>query len=371
VLLDYTLIQINTKLHITVLNLLLWVAFFIVARILKVLAKKYIKRNVQKQKITVVGRDITLITLSRQLINIIFLVLAVESLSLNNVSGGLTEMLNYKLVNTEHVKISMYNIILVVALVFVARLLNTLAGLFIQRAVSDKKWLDKGKEYTFVVIAKYLIYTIFIVISLKSFGIDLTLLVASSAALLVGLGLGIQKIFGDIISGFIILFEGTVKVGDIVELENITARVIQINIRTSKVRTRDGNVIIIPNSRLTTENVNNWSFGQKTTRHSVSVHVSYEVDVEQVKQILYDCALNHKYVDKKKQIFVFLEAFGDSALEFDLYFWTEKAWEIPIIKSELRYAIEAAFRQSGVRIPYPQRELRITSEKKAGNGVEH
>ncbi len=350
----YKFIILTSTVAISPLNIIIWIGIYFVARFVKKAIKVYIsKKNIQTQQITLAGKEITLVSLSKQIVNILFVIFALQSLSITNNGSGLKELLDIKLLETSKFNLTVYNVFFITILVVAAKLLSTFARLFIQRNLAGKQWIDKGREYTFTMVVKYFIYTIITVIALNSLGIDITLVVASSAALLVGLGLGIQKIFADIISGFIILFEGSIKVGDIVQLNEGQARIVQINIRTSKARTVDGNTIIIPNSRLTTENVNHRSFNNKPLRYSVSIYVSPESNTAQVKQLLYDCLLSHTAVDKRKNIMILLEEFTDTNQQYKMVFWTDKVWEVDVIKSDLRYAADETLRKNGIACGTP------------------
>ncbi|HYG53308.1 MAG TPA: mechanosensitive ion channel domain-containing protein [Flavobacteriales bacterium] len=347
-------INLTPTIGISVLNVLIWVGLFFAARFTNRAVRNYVrKKNIHRQQITLAGREITLISLARQLTNILFVVLGLQSLSVTNNGSGLRQLLDIKLLEYGRVSVSVYSITLFIILIVAAKLAATFLRLYIMRAASDKKWIEKGQLYTIVTLVKYFIYTVCLIIGLRSCGFDLTILLASSAALLVGLGLGIQRIFADIISGFIILFEGTFKVGDIIQVHEGQARIMQINIRTSKVRTTGGNVIVIPNSKLTTESINHWSFNNKPVRFSITVYAEPGSDLAQVRQLLYDCALNHPHVDKKKTVQVVLEEFTEANSQLKLWFWTEKIWEIDTIKSDLRFAAEEQLRLHGIRSGSP------------------
>ncbi|HLP10852.1 MAG TPA: mechanosensitive ion channel domain-containing protein [Flavobacteriales bacterium] len=351
------IISLTPTIGISFLNILIWIGLFVAARYTKIAVKRYVRgKNIHKQQITLAGREITFISLAKQVTNIVFVIIALQSLSITNNGSGLGELLDIKLLDLgkdSKIIISVYTISLFIVLIVGAKLLTTFMRLFVQRTMADKKWIDKGKEYTIIMLVQYFIYTVCIVIGMRACGFDLTILLASSAALLVGLGLGIQRIFADIISGFIILFEGTFKVGDIIQVPEGQARIIQINIRTSKARTTGGNVIVLPNSKLTTESINHWSYNNKPVRYSVTVYTEPGSDLTLVKQLLYDCALNHPHVDKKKNIQVVLEEFTESNNNLKLWFWTEKIWEIETIKSDLRFAVEESLRVHGIRTGSP------------------
>ena len=162
---------------------------------------------------------------------------------------------------------------------------------------SEKYDLDEGKKFAFIKLIKYFIYVLALVLVLESLGFDITLLLAGSAALLVGIGLGLQEIFRDLISGIIILFDGSIQVGDVIEIESLVGVVKEINIRTSKVRTRDGIIIIVPNGYFINQKVINWSNSNKLTRFKVDVGVAYGSDVRLVEKLLVECAEANELVN--------------------------------------------------------------------------
>jgi small-conductance mechanosensitive channel len=190
-------------------------------------------------------------------------------------------------------------------------------------------------------------------------GVNVSLLLGASAALLVGIGFGLQDIFKDFISGILILFEGNFKVGDIIEYKTTLARVTSINLRTSRVITRDGNRILIPNSILVSNEIINWSIFNPSSRFMVEVGVAYGSDVELVKKLLLKCASDHSAVSQQKESVVFFDDFGNSSLVFKLMFWCNDTWDEIPIKSDIRFAIEKSFNDNNIRIPFPQRDLHV------------
>ena len=231
--------------------------------------------------------------------------------------------------------------------------------LFVNRAIRKRQWMDRSSLYALHKLFSYLAYTIAALLSLKVFGIDVTILLAGSAALLVGFGLGVQQLFNDFISGIILLFGGTVRVGDIVEFNNTIGRVIEIDFRTSKIKTRDGITIIVPNSKLVSDNVINWTEGDELTRFSVEVGVAYGSNTELVKQILTDVVTEHQAVSNHRPVQVQFRDFGDSSLNFKVLFWAENTWEIEFLRSTIRFEIDKQFRINGVTIPFPQRDVHM------------
>lgn len=271
------------------------------------------------------------------------------------------EFLEFDLLETKDFDVTVYEILIILLLLLSTILvMRVLRRVF--RARERRKEFDPGRSHAILQILKYVVYIVIILISLEIVGIKITILLAGSAALLVGLGLGLQQIFQDIMSGIAILFEGSLKVGDIVQIQDdLIGKVIEIGLRTSKLETRDNIVMVVPNSKFVTDIVINWSHIEKRTRFHIDVGVAYGSDVEKVTRVLLQCAEDLKTVSKSPAPFVRFNDFGNSSLDFQLYFWTTETFQVEYIKSEIRYKIDAAFRANGVHIPFPQRDVHIKS----------
>ncbi len=270
----------------------------------------------------------------------------------------LQDIFDYELINTESVNISVSEIIIFLVILIVAKtILWILRRVFLRQSLKHK--IEKGKTHSIYQIIKYFLWIVAITLGLEIIGVKVTLLVAGSAALLVGLGLGLQQIFKDIVSGFFLLFEGTIKIADVVELQGVVGKVKEISIRSTKIITRDNIIMIIPNSKFIEEDVINWSHHEERTRFHVEVGVAYGSDVELVKTTLLRCAENNQQITSKPSPIVFFNNFGDSALEFQLHFWTNQSFRVEYIKSDLRFEIDKAFRKNNIVIAFPQRDLHI------------
>ncbi len=222
--------------------------------------------------------------------------------------------------------------------------------------------IEIGKGFAIYKIFKYLTYTICMMIILEVMGVKVTILLAGSAALLVGVGLGIQQIFNDVFSGILLLFEGTISVGDVVEADGVVGKVVRIDIRTSVLRTRDDITIIIPNSRVIGQNVINWTHNRNATRFNIEIGVAYGSDLQLVKKLLLEALSEQGKIENEPSPFVRFEDFGDSALQFTLYFWidqVENMFRVENIKSDIRFEIDRLFRENNVTIPFPQRDVHL------------
>jgi small-conductance mechanosensitive channel len=236
-----------------------------------------------------------------------------------------------------------------------------LIEVFYSRLVLSKG-LNMGQSKTVFQLLKYALWMVVIILLLDSIGINITVLVASSAALFVGLGFGIQGLFNDYISGLVVLFEGLIKVGDVVEIESeLVGRVMDVSLRTSKILTRDNIIMIVPNHNFVGENVINWSYNEPRTRFYVDVGVAYGSDVRLVEQLLIKSANEQDEVISNPAPFVLFRDFGNSSLDFRLYFWVEEVFYVELLKSKIRFSIDDKFRANGVQIPFPQRDLHLKS----------
>lgn len=276
------------------------------------------------------------------------------------------DFLESSLISFEKYDLKVYHLAALLVILAVTQFLVWSIKLFLKRQERLSK-LNKGHSYSIGKIVHYFLWTLAIVIALQTMGINLTIFIAGSAALLVGLGLGINQIFSDFVSGIVILFEGIIKEGDVVEISGRVARVEKIDLRTTKVCGRDNIAIIIPNSKFVNEDVINWSQIKEKTRFEFKVGVSYDSDVELVKKLMREAAVENVNVSKEKEPQVRLFDYGDSALIFQLIFWGENEFRAEGVKSEIRYSMLEKFRKHGVQIPFPQRVVHFQQETKQEN----
>ncbi len=271
---------------------------------------------------------------------------------------SLKEILEYNIFQTEKLTLSVYQLLLLLLMLIITSLVLKLVKKIIQRKIKRKN-LNSSNTAAIFEIVKYVIWVVAIGIAIETVGIKFNILIASSAALLVGIGLGLQQVFMDYVSGFIILFEGIIHVNDVIELEDIVGEVKYIGLRTSHLETRDDYVIVVPNHKLVNETVVNWSHNHKMTRFNVSVGVAYGSDTRLVEKVLLDCAHEVETISKVQLPFVRFNNFGDSSLDFQLIFYTEDSFRVENTKSALRFKIEDKFRTHNIQIPFPQRDVYI------------
>jgi len=236
---------------------------------------------------------------------------------------------------------------------------------FLERRMAAHPHLDPGVQYTILRLANYAVIVVGLLFALRvALAADFTSLAVVFTALSVGIGFGLQFIAGDIASGFILLFERPVRVGDFITVtgpdsKTTDGKVTSINLRTTIVQNNDNISVIIPNSKLVNQNLINWSYGGRRSRISIHVGVSYDSDVELVTRTLLRAAEGVDYLlTEPKPSVQFLE-FGDSSLNFRLLVWTDRPRRYPKIKSDINYRIRQLFLEEGIEIPFPQQDLNL------------
>jgi small-conductance mechanosensitive channel len=242
----------------------------------------------------------------------------------------------------------------------VAWLLSRTVSAFLQRRIAKRAYLDPGLSYTLARLAQYLIVTLGVLLALKAaFSVDLTSIAVVFTALSVGIGFGLQYIAADIASGFILLFERPVRVGDRISIGKEEGDVQSINLRTTVMTTNDRVSVIVPNSKLVREYLINWSYGDPRARLSILVGVAYGSDVNLVTETLLKATEGVDNVLRDPPPKVQFLKFGDWSLDFRLLVWTNRPRLHAQIRSDINYRIERLFRETGIEIPFPQTELRV------------
>lgn len=269
--------------------------------------------------------------------------------------GSILDFLNFTLIPiSNEIGITVGLILLLILAFIVTNVLLRAIRVFFTRKMEEA---DKLKFISVFKFFRYLVYVVVVVVTLSTAGIDITILLTASAALFVGLGLALQELFQDVIGGLFIIIDKSVLVGDVVEMEGRVGRVIDIKLRTTRLLTRDDKIMVIPNHKFTSEIVLNFTQNHRTTRELVRVGVAYGSDTELVRKILVECVQDQPGITKKPAPFVLFEDFGDSALIFSVNFFVTDSFVDPKIKSQVRYKIDRRFRESGITIPFPQRDV--------------
>jgi len=295
-------------------------------------------------------------------LSIFLLLLTLISLNLENFNIKITEFFEKNLLPSKKYQLTPY-ILLLIIIIFNATRVTTAAmrSIFLNK-IKQKKNIDYG-NFNIYKLVNYTIWILAALFVLNLVGVELTILLAGSAALLVGVGIGMQQIFNDSISGFFLLFERSLKINDVVEMDGIVGKVQDIGIRTSRIVTRDNIEMIVPNSKLVSATVINWSSNDDKTRFFLKIGVAYGSDVHLVKKVLLEVAEAHSLILKNPSPIVLFTDFADSSLNFELGFWTKKTFEHKIILSDLRFAIDKKFKENNITIPFPQHDIHIIENK--------
>ncbi len=253
------------------------------------------------------------------------------------------------------------NLLAIILVIVIARTIYVVMRRGFLNPYFRRQKIDEGRQFAIGQLVKYIIYTVALILAIEASGAKITVLYAAGAALLVGMGIGIQQTFNDFVSGIILLVEGSIKKGDWLLIGDMEGKVIRIGLRTSLIQTRRRIAVIVPNSKITVENVINLSHGNAFIRYDISVRVAYGSDSRQVEQILINSASRHNGVLRSPGPFVRLVDFADNGMIFELHFWSNQFQRIVDIKSDLRFEVEKQLRTAGVVIPLPQRDLRLVS----------
>ena len=268
----------------------------------------------------------------------------------------LKDFLNYSFEISDKIHIDVKTILFLLFILVVTNIFLRVTKKVVKRKLNEQ---DKDKFTGIFSFLQYFIYVIVIIIGLESSGVEVSVLLAGSAALLVGLGLGLQTLFQDIISGIFMLIDKTLSVNDIVEIEGKIGKIEEIKLRTTRAVTIDDKVLIIPNHKFLTESLFNWTQNGVETTEAVEVGVAYGSDIQLVKKILLEVAGKHPEILKDKPPKVLFTDFGDSALLFKLLFTINNSYSHMQIKSDLRFEIDKGFRENNIQIPFPQRDIHI------------
>jgi small-conductance mechanosensitive channel len=257
-------------------------------------------------------------------------------------------------------KLAMALITLMVGFIFVKRII-----LFWVRGLLARVHMKETTTAATEKILNYIIIFLIVLFALRVVNIPLTLFTFLGGAIAIGVGFGAQNLINNFISGFIVMAEQPIKIGDLVEIEGTFAMVEEIGARCTRIRTGGNVQILVPNSSFLEKNIINWTLSDKEVRAQVTVGVVYGSPVREVERIMLQVADEHKRVRKTPKPFVLFNDFGDNALIFDLYFWISmnRIMDRRIIESDIRFRIDELFREAGIVIAFPQRDVHLDTQK--------
>jgi small-conductance mechanosensitive channel len=272
---------------------------------------------------------------------------------------GLMDSLAFSLGETRISVLSIFKLFAIIALAFT---LAIWISELITKRVSRSEHISPSMKVGFAKFSKFLLITLAFLVALNMVGIDLSSLAVFGGALGVGLGFGLQRIASNFISGFILVLDRSIKPGDIITVGQNFGWVEQLNARYLVVRNREGVETLIPNENLITSEVINWSYTDKNVRVVIKIQISYDDDPEQAMALMMACANASPRVLNDPPPNVRLMNFADNGIELHLRVWiADMENGTGTVKSDVNLAIWRAFKQHGITIPYPQRDLHIKS----------
>mgnify|MGYP000683755935 CR=1 FL=1 len=228
--------------------------------------------------------------------------------------------------------------------------------------LKSSKSLSPSVQVLSIKIVRIVLGFLAFIIALSIVGVDLTALAVFGGAIGVGLGFGLQKIFANLVSGFILLLDKSIKPGDVIALPDYYGRVDSLGARYVSVTTRDGTEHLIPNEELITTRVENWSHSNQLLRLRQVVGVHYKSDIHQVMQICIEAAMETPRILHDPKPNCLLRGFGDSSVDFEMRYWIQDPMNGRAnVTSDMLVRIWDKFKEHGIEIPYPQRDLHLRS----------
>lgn len=283
----------------------------------------------------------------------------------NEFIGPIALVWNHKLITIAGIKLSLGNVIMALTMLLFATRLSKLAARAIDKRVIQKFVPEKSSQVTYQTFVFYGCLAGFVTLSLAVAGIPLTVFTVFGGALAIGVGFGSQNIVNNFISGIILLVEKPIKVGDIVELENISGSVLTIGTRSTQIKNGEGKIFVVPNSFFLEKSVLNWSYENTVIKTQVNFGVAYGSDVRLVENICMDILLNTDGILQEPIPQVFFENFSESNLDFQIHFWVDLgAGTNPgEVRSNVRFKMDDRFKAHKIEMAFPQRDLHLKISK--------
>jgi len=260
------------------------------------------------------------------------------------------------------ITLSLAQIFLLVALLIAVFWISSRTKRFLFNRLLAESGLDRSLQYAIAQVVSNIVLVVGIFIVLENTGIHLAALAVFAGAVGVGIGFGLQNIASNFISGLVILAERPITIGDRVEVAGIAGQVEHIRARSTVIRTNDNIMMIVPNTKFIDSPVTNWTYGDRRVRFRIPISVASDSDIAKVRDTLLAVAREDPHTLKEPAPSVFLENFGENAIEFKLVVWSSEMSARPSrYRSDINFAIAEKFREAGIELPFPQRDLHIRS----------
>ncbi len=271
-------------------------------------------------------------------------------------------MLRYPLFEIGDTQVSLLTLIVFAVIVTLTFWTSTLMRQGIRRAFQLRQITDERTLGMVLRLTHYFVLAVGLGGALTTIGIDLRALFAAGAVFAVGLGFAMKNLTENFMSGIILLLEASIRPGDVLLVEGELVKVKEMGIRSTVVRTRDGDALILPNSMLVSDAVRNYSMGRALHRVRADVGVAYGSDMDQVYRVLEDAALDFPGASELRPPLVLMTGFGDNAVNFEVYIWIEDAWTRRIVLSQLNQALWRSLQRAGITIAFPQLDVHLDAE---------
>ena len=263
-------------------------------------------------------------------------------------------------INLGNTQVTLWSIVYFFILLFLLFYITSKLRKWVVYSLLSKSKIDIGVRIAVGTIVRYIVLIIGIIVILQSAGINLSAITVLAGAIGVGIGFGLQNITNNFVSGIIILFERPIKVGDRIEMGDVSGDVVRISMRSTTIVTNDNISIIVPNSDFISSKVINWSHTDRNIRFNFPIGVSYNEDPQNIRMLLLEVVKENTGVLHEPEPDVLFEGYGDSSLNFNLRVWTREYINRPdVLKSQIYYAVFEKFKEHSIEIPFPQRDLHI------------
>lgn len=344
--------------EITILHALAAALIFLLAQTVILLINRRLLGLMFKESSNQQFDQVKMRRYTRFFVNLVAIVLLLEILKVP------TDFLSKSIgVSTEETgAITLGKILNVILIIYAAGGIAWLSKKFILTPFFNKKNLDQGRQHALLQFSMYVVYTLAAVFVLSQVMRDITILAGAFAGLAVGIGLGLQQTFNDLLSGIIMLVEGTIEIDDTVIVQGKQAKVKKIGLRVSTLETPDQMIWLVPNSKLVIDHVLNWSHNNNATRFSIAVGVDYKTTPKQMIQVWEEVCSSNKAVLQKPAPSVQLVAFADFSINFELFFYSNAFHNIEQIKSDLRFELFEVLKAHDIEIPFPKQVI-VSSSK--------
>jgi small-conductance mechanosensitive channel len=261
--------------------------------------------------------------------------------------------------------VTVRKVVIALVIFIIGLVLARLGTRFIKKRLSSSEHLDQTALSAIEKILYYFTLLVLLLVALRTVNIPLTVFTVFGGAIAIGLGFGAQNLLNNFISGFILMIERPVKLGDMIEVDNNYGIIEEIGSRCTRIRTAGNIHILVPNSSFLEKNIINWTLADQDIRTHITAGVVYGSDTRKVKQLMLKAAGEHGKVLENPEPFVLFNSFGDNALIFELYIWIsiKRLMDRRLIESDLRFIIDELFRNAGIVIAFPQRDIHIDTTK--------